>query len=133
VETVRSLDSNLAYLKELVGAGLDGIGSARREIDGDAFTSPLRPVGWTPAAIGTTIGMFTVGLTGNRKSASRMATGGLVGSVMGYCVGLAWASRRSISPAVRAAVRRVNAVRDARWHRLVPLTTKTLPWAMFAV
>lgn len=121
METVHSLKSNLTYLKHLFGAGLEGVGSARREIDGRVFTSPLRPVVWTHAAIGAMIGVLSTRVIWNRKSASRIATGGLVGSVLGLCAGLAWASRGLIGPATRTTVRSVNAARDARWLETHPI------------
>jgi hypothetical protein len=121
METVHSLKSNLAYLKQLFGAGLEGVGSARREIDGRVFTSPLPPVAWTHAAIGAMIGMLSTRVIRNGKSAPKMATGGLIGSVLGLGAGLAWASRGLIRPAARTTVRRVNAIRDARWLETHPI------------
>ena len=53
METPRSLEFDLTYFKQLIGAGLDGIESARREIDGRVFTSPSRPEVWKPAVVGT--------------------------------------------------------------------------------
>ena len=121
METIRALESNLAYAKQLMAAGMDGIGTARREIDGSVFTSPLRPMVWMPAAIGAAIGMFSIGMNRNRKASSRTAMAGLVGTVVGLCAGMAWASRRFVGPAARTAGRRVNAVRDARWLQTHPI------------
>ena len=93
METFHSLEFYLTYLKRLVGAGLDGIAAARNEFEGWCRSlSALKPAVWTPAAIGTTIGMLTTRLDGNRKSASRTALGGLVGAALGLGAGLAWAS-----------------------------------------
>ena len=121
METVHSLQLDLTYLKQLIGAGLDGIETTRREIDGGVFASPSRPEVWKPAAIGTTIGVLTTRLAGNRKSASRTALGGLVGGVLGLGAGLVWASRGYIGHAARAAVRRVNTTRDAHWLETHPI------------
>jgi hypothetical protein len=121
METVRSLESDLAYLKQLVGAGLNGIGSARHELDGNMFTSPLQAVVWTPTAIGATIGMLGTRLIANRKSLSSVAIGGLVGSVLGVGAALAWSSRRFTGLAARKAVRHVNAARDAHWLETNPI------------
>ena len=121
METFHSLEFDLTYLKRLVGAGLDGIAAARDEFDGGAIPSPLKPAVWTPAAIGTTIGMLTTRLDGNRKSASRTALGGLVGAVLGLGAGLVWASRLHIASAARTATRRVNATRDAHWLETHPI------------
>jgi hypothetical protein len=120
METIHS-QSTQAYLKQLIGAGLDGIESARHEFDGGVIASPLRPAVWTPAAIGTTIGVLTTRLAGTRRSASRTAWGGFVGGVLGLGAGLAWASRGFIGRAARTATRRVNATRDAHWLETHPI------------
>ncbi len=109
-----SLGSNLTYLKQLAGAGLEGIESARREV------RPIVPV-WAPVAIGVVVGLLGATMTGRRKTVSRTAMGGLVGTVVGLSAGLAWTSGRSFGPAARAAARRVNAVRDARWLARNPI------------
>jgi hypothetical protein len=118
--TVHSIGSNLAYLKQLVGAALDGIDSARHELNCGVYTSPFQAVVWTPA-IGATIGMLSTRLIGNRKSASSVAIGGLVGSVLGFAAGLVWTSRRLIGPSACTAIRRVNATRDAHWLETHPI------------
>jgi hypothetical protein len=121
METFHSLEFDLAYLKRLVGAGLDGIAAARHEFEGGAIPSARKPAVWTPAAIGTTIGMLSTRLDGNRKSASRTALGGVVGAALGLGAGLAWASRSHIASAARTATRRVNATRDAHWLETHPI------------
>ena len=121
METAHSLQLDLTYLKQLIGAGLDGIESARREIDGAVFVSPSRPEVWQPAAIGTIIGILTTPSAGSRKTASRAALGGLIGGVLGLGAGLAWASRGFIGHAARAAVRRVNITRDIHWLETHPI------------
>ena len=122
MESVRTLKSDITYIKQLAGAGWDGIASARRELDGDVFTSPLQTVVWTPAAVCATIGMLSPRLIGNRKSASSVAMGGLIGSVLGLGAALVWSSRRFTGPAARRAVRHVNAARDAHWLESNPIT-----------
>ena len=117
MDTVHSLQLDLAYFKQLIDAGLDGIEIARREIDGGVFASPSRSDVWKPAAIGTIVGVLATPLAGSRKTASRTALGGLVGGVLG----LAWASRGFISHATHTATRRVNATRDAHWLETHPI------------
>ena len=121
METAHSLEFDLSYLKQLIGAGLDGIAAARHEYDGGVIASPLKPAVWKPAAVGTSIGMLTTRLAGKRKSAFRTALGGFVGGVLGLSAGLAWASRGSITRAARTATRRVNATRDAHWLETHPI------------
>jgi hypothetical protein len=121
MESVHLRESAFVYFKQLVRAGLDGIDSARNERDGRVFTPPLQTVVWTPTAIVATIGMLSAHLIGKRKSVSRVALGGLAGSVLGFGAALAWASRDFIGPAARTAVRRVDAVRDAHWLESHPI------------
>jgi hypothetical protein len=115
---VRSLKSDLSYLRQLVGAGWDGIASARQELNS---TSPRETAIWTPAAIGAAVGLLGPRLMGKRKSASSLAMGGLVGSVLGFGAALAWSSRRYTGPAARRVMRNVNAARDARWLETHPI------------
>jgi hypothetical protein len=118
---LHALESDLAYFKYLFEAGLTGIGSARHELDGKVFTSPLPTVVWPPTAIGATIGIVGARLIANRKSVSNLAIGGLIGSALGVGAALAWASRRFTGLATRQAVRQVNAARDARWLEAHPI------------
>ena len=119
MRTTHALEFDLTYFKQLIGAGLDGIESARREHAGSKSTS--RPGVWAPAAIGTTLGVLTTRLAGKRKSESSTAWGGFVGGVLGISAGLAWASRGMIGHAARTATRRVNATRDAHWLDTHPI------------
>lgn len=118
---VHFLESYFAYVKQLARAGLEGIDAARHEHDGGVLTPPLQTAVWTPTAIGATVGMLSTHLIGKRKSASRVAMGGLAGSVLGLGAALAWASRGFIGPAARTAKRRVNAARDAHWLETHPI------------
>ena len=119
MRTTHAPEFDLTYLKRLIGAGLDGVESARREHVGRESAS--RPGVWTSAAIGTTLGVSTARLAGQHKSASRTAWGGFAGGVLGISAGLAWASRGLIRHAARTATRRVNATRDAHWLDTHPI------------
>ena len=121
MENVHSLRSNLAYLRQLAGIALDGVGSARREIDSKVLRFPLHSSVWAPAAVGGVIGMLGSSVTGNRKPSSKTAVGGLVGTILGFGAGLAWASRPCLRPVVRTSARRMTAIRDARWLAAHPI------------
>lgn len=110
-----------AYIKELVRAGLDGIAAARHEMGGAAFSPAPEAVLWTPAAVGAALGVLSTRLIGNRKSVSHLGMGGLVGSVVGFGAGFAWASRGYSGCAARRAIRFVNAARDAHWLETHPI------------
>ena len=114
MDSLRRVQPDIAYLRSLIGAGLTGISAARREVGGQVFTPSLRTAAWTPAAIGATIGALGSGMTGSRK-ASRIAIGGLLGTLLGFGAALAWTSRRFTGCAARRATHLVNATRDAHW------------------
>jgi hypothetical protein len=111
---------HVAYLKQLIGAGFEGISSTRNELGGRVLTHPLKAVVWTPAAIGATVGALGARLSGNRK-ASTIAMGGLVGGIVGSGAALAWASRGFAGLAARRSIRLVSAVRDTHWLEIHPI------------
>ena len=117
MESVPSLASDYTYVVQLLRAGLEGIGSARHEPAGGGAVLPERLV-WKPAALGATVGMLGAHMLGNRKSAGRVAWGCLVGSACGFGAAKAWGVA---GPAARSAIRRVSAVRDARWLEAHPI------------
>ncbi len=119
--SIHSLESDVAYLKNLVCAGLDGIASTRQEWDGGVFTSATKAAVWAPAAIGAALGILSTRQIRNRRSASRMARSGLVGGALAFGAAVAWASRRFTGTAVRSGLRNVNVLRDARWLERHPI------------
>ena len=121
MEAVRSLRSDLTYCKRLLGAGWNGIAAARKQADRPLFSPPLQSVVWTPTAVGATVGALTRRLIGKDKSASGVALGGLLGSVLGLSAVLVWASREFTGPAARKSLRCINAARDAHWLESHPI------------
>jgi hypothetical protein len=119
MDTARAHQPDFDYLRQLVGAGIDGIAAARREQAG-IFQPPLHTAVWPPFAIGATVGALGTHLTGKRK-ASTVAAGTVVGSLIGIGAALAWASRRFTGSAVRRATRNVNASRDLHWLETHPI------------
>lgn len=120
MNTARGLQIDIGYLKALIGAGLDGITSARQELGGRVLTPPRGAVVLMPAVIGATVGAAGARLAGNRK-ASSIAVGGLVGTLAGIAAALAWTSRGFAGSAARSAWQRVNTTRDARWLAIHPI------------
>jgi hypothetical protein len=112
---------NFGYLKQLVGAGLDGIASARREAGGRVFTPPLQAVVWPPAAIGAAIGVLGARLGSKQSNRVRMTVAGVMGSVVGSTAAAAWASRQFLPPAARKTIDRVNLARDSHWLQTHPI------------
>jgi len=115
-----SLGSDRHYLRELIGAGIDGIAAARREQAG-IFHPPIHTAVWPPFAIGATVGALGTHLTGKRKP-STVAMGTVVGSLIGIGAALAWTSRGFAGSAVRRATQSVNASRDLHWLETHPIT-----------
>src|SRR5690349_3451982 len=95
---------DFAYLRQLVGAGLDGIGSARHEIAGGVLTPPFRAMSFRPTAAAAAIGLLSTSLIGKRRTVSRAAAGGLAGTALGLGASMAWASRRFAGLAARRVV-----------------------------
>ncbi len=120
MQTTRWFEPDIAYLKSLVGTGLDGISQARRDAQGHVFTPPLNTVAWKSAAAGAIAGALGARLSGNRK-ASRIAVGGLVGTLVGFSAAVAWTTRRFTASAIRSAVQLVSATRDAHWLKANPI------------
>jgi hypothetical protein len=121
MRSVRSQTSNLDYIRKLVGAGWDGVSSARRECDGHLFRSESRTAFWTPTVVGAGIGVLSTRLIANRKSATAAAVGGLIGTVLGLGVSTAFASQPFTGTAARNARRLINTARDAHWLETHPI------------
>ena len=117
MEILRSLEWDLAYFKTLVDAGWDGIRSIPRERDGDWAVAK-----WAPIAVGATLGVLSMQATKRRTSASKVALGGLAGTLLGFGASQAWALRHIIGPAAGAGLRNVNVARDAHWLETHPIT-----------
>lgn len=118
----RALKPDVTYARNLVGAGLQGISTARKEQKEDEriFTPALARTVWAPIAIGAAVGVLAACLNGKRKS-RHAVVGGLVGSVVGFGSGVAWASRGITKSAARNAISKVNTVRDAHWLEKNPV------------
>jgi hypothetical protein len=106
--TIRSLRSDLAYVGDLVEAGMDGF-------------APLPAGLWIPAVIGAAAGAAATYLIRDRKPGYGVATGALLGGAAGLSGSVLWGSRSATAAAARSAARRVSAVRDARWLEKHPI------------
>ena len=114
------IQADLTYLKQLIGAGWEGVASAHHEVPGGVLRPSLKAAPW-PAAVGATVGVVGARFVARRKRAPGMAIGGVAGSLLGFGVALAWASRGFARDAARQAIRRVNAERDAHWLATNPI------------
>ena len=117
----RSLNSDLTYIRALIGAGWKGAVSVREQPwNRSRLLRQTRSL-VTPAVLGAGLGALSVIFRKDRRSVSGVASAGLIGSVVGVGAGAAWASRDSARAAARAAMRNVNTVRDARWLEKNPI------------
>jgi hypothetical protein len=119
-----SLESESAYFRKLVGAGLNAASTARTP----TTNQPLKPelahaarTAWVPAVIGTAVGVLAVCLARKNRSVRDALVGGLVGGALGFGGGVAWASREVASSVVRQAARNVGVVRDEHWLERNPV------------
>jgi len=117
---VRAVGSNVDFLRRMVGAGWDGIASARRDTGG-VFTPNFQRTVWAPAAIGAAAGILSSRLMDSKKSWARTALIGAIGAMAGSGAAMAWASRYFVKPAARNAARQISATRDAHWLSLNPI------------
>ena len=109
--TTRSLNPDLTYVRDLIGAGWKGAVAARPSVRAQARSLV------TPAVVGLGLGAIATLLRKDRKSVSKFASASLIGTVVGLTAAAAWASRGS----ARAALRNVNTVRDAHWLEKNPI------------
>ncbi|MGA1995977.1 MAG: hypothetical protein ABSH45_09365 [Bryobacteraceae bacterium] len=116
----QSFQSDVTYVKDLIGAGWAGIDSGRKESGERVITPAFTRAVWMPIAIGTALGVLAACSKRGRKT-RHAVLGGLVGSVVGFGGSVAWASRGVTGAAARGAARKVNTVRDARWLEKNPI------------
>ena len=121
MKTSPSLKSDITYFNCLTRAVFDGITSIPGGTGGSTSDPVSATAVWTPAAVGAAIGVLTAGLSGRHKPGYLVAAGGLVGSAVGFSVGVAWTSREFTRSIVRATIQKVNKVRDARWLEFNPV------------
>ena len=121
MKDVHSLESKLAYLKQLATASMNEVGAARREIEAGVFKGPLPSLVWGPAALGGVIGVLGMKMTRRRNPVLKTALGGLAGTLLGFGAGLVCASAPLLRPIARTSARRINAIRDARWLETHPI------------
>jgi hypothetical protein len=120
--TAVALKSEIDYAADLIGAGVEGIVSAWKASGDRGFASPRKPAIMASTVAGAALGVLGAWLGGRRRTIGyRAAMCGLAGTALGLGVGMAWESRDFTRGATRGAMRKVNAVRDARWLAANPI------------
>ena len=121
-----SIKSNVGYVKDLVGSGLEGAGTFRKAAleDSDVASewSDTAHESWIPALIGVALGALGGYFIDDRRSARNAVVGGLVGGAVAIGGHLAWGSRHVTGAMARGAARNINSVRDQHWLSKNPVT-----------
>jgi len=121
MSNTRWLQSDVAYVRQLVEAGMNGVtagwnGHRNRNLPPDARNSV-----WATTVIGGLAAGLSVLLDRRRRSGRGTALGIVVGCITGLGGGVAWSSRGLATDIGRSVLRKVNAVRDEHWLAANPI------------
>jgi len=116
MKIVPALKSEAAYARDIVKAGLDGVGNAKGPELGRVSQHAL-----APAVLGAAVAILGVYLGRKGRTGSAAVLGGLVGCAIGFAGGVAWGTRSHASAAAKSAIRNVQVVRDAHWLEKNPV------------
>ena len=117
--------TRVEYGQKLVNAGITGIrtgqDSARgeeslRKIAADAARDSL-----ALAAIGACVGLLQSQFADKRDRRAKALALGALGSVLGFCVGFGWKTRKVTSSVAHSTTRELRRVRDEHWLELNPI------------
>jgi len=107
---------DIGYAREIVKAGLDGVGHSEGPNLGRVSQGAL-----APAVLGAAVALLGVYLGRKGRAGSAAVLGGLAGCVLGFAGGIAWGTRAHTSAAAKSAIHNVQAVRDAHWLEKNPV------------
>ena len=117
--------TRVEYGQKLVNAGITGIrtgqDSARgeeslRKIAADAARDSL-----AFAAIGACVGLLQSQFADKRDRRAKALALGALGSVLGFCVGFGWKTRKVTWSVAQSTARELRRVRDEHWLQLNPI------------
>jgi hypothetical protein len=117
--------TRVEYGRKLVNAGITGIRSGQdsargadslRKIAADAALDSL-----VLASIGACVGLLRSQFAEKRDRPAKALALGALGSVLGFCVGFGWKTRRVTSSVAHSTARELRKVRDERWLELNPI------------
>ena len=108
-------------MKHLLKAVAEGVASARHGAQGYRFRPPTGSAVWAPAAAGAVLGVLSANLLRRQRPTYMMAVGGLVGSAIGFGVGMTWTSPGLTGSLARTVAEKVNSVRDTHWLEKNPI------------
>jgi len=118
-------ETNLEYGRKVVNSGLEGARSGREAfLQGKSlcpFLSESVHHTWKPAVLGVCVGVLS-SYPGTRiKSKNKVIACGLAGGAVGFCVGIAWKSRRLTKSVAGGALRNIRKVSDEHWLESHPI------------
>lgn len=117
--------STVKYGRKLVNAGITGIRSGQDcargkqtlgKLAADAARDSL-----ALAAIGACIGMLRSRFAEKRDRPAKALALGTLGSLLGFCVGFGWKTRKVTSSVAHSTARELRRVRDEHWLELNPI------------
>ena len=113
------------YGRKLVNAGITGIRSGQDFARG---AQPLSKIAaeaardsLTLAAIGACVGLLRSQFAEKRDQPAKALALGALGSVLGFCVGFGWKTRKVTSSVAHLTARELRRARDERWLELNPI------------
>lgn len=117
--------TGVKYGQKLVNAGISGIRSGQDSARGE---QPLRKIAADAArdslalaAIGACVGLLQSQFAEKRDRPAKALALGALGSVLGFCVGFGWKTRKVTSSVAHSTARELRRVRDERWLELNPI------------
>ena len=117
--------TRVEYGQKLVNAGITGIRTGQdcargeeslRKIAADAARDSL-----ALAAIGACVGLLQSQFADKRDRRAKALALGALGSVLGFCVGFGWKTRKVTSSVAHSTARELRRVRDEHWLELNPI------------
>ena len=118
--------SNVEYGRKLVGSGITGADSARKEF---LQNEPFRP--WlgesarkaltfstAAACLGTALAFVS---KAHRKKTLDPIVFAIAGAALGFTAGVTWESRRFLASMTRQAIKDFNSTRDEHWLQKNPI------------
>ena len=117
--------NKVAYGRKLMSAGINGIRSGQdsargeeslRKIAADAARDSL-----ALAAIGACVGLLRSQFAEKRDHPAKALALGAIGSVIGFCVGFGWRTRKVTSSVAHSTAQELRRARDEHWLELNPI------------
>jgi len=117
--------SNFEFGRRVMNSGLEGARSSREAfLQGKSvvpFLSESVHNTWKPAVVGVCVGVLSSYPGTRNKSINRVLACGLAGGAVGFCVGIAWKSRRLTESVACGALRSIRKVSDEHWLESHPI------------